>query len=129
MKVIPEARVSKLAADMILVAYRDLKTPETSLEAALWFMGKDFPFWAEIANIPYADPLNMFRKLGRRHARSLLSQLANRSDLPDGYTVEEYRSARKILVPILSDIANRGRIVKQAAEKVQHGTYGRTNTK
>jgi hypothetical protein len=75
MKVVEEAKVSRLATDMILVAVRDLKTPETCLEAALWFVGRDFGFWAEAAGVSYLDPLSIFRSLKKRHARVLLARI------------------------------------------------------
>lgn len=55
------AKTSKLAVDLLLIAVRDLRRSKNTLEAALWFMGDDFGYWAEMANSPYLDPLNVFR--------------------------------------------------------------------
>ena len=122
MKIDATGKTSKLAAQVILEARKNLKQPEHMLEVALWFVGRDFPFWAEIANVPFADPLKIFQQMNVHNARILLSKLknANLQNLPDGYSMKQVREAKSILVPLLYEIVSHGRAVRGTNK--QHGS-------
>lgn len=125
MKISEAAKTSKMAADMILVAVRDLKHPQTTLEAALWFMGEDFAFWAEIGNIPYASPEMVFKtQFAPRHARVLMARirriLAGYDVIPEdsGWGRADVLRLREKVWKTLEGISERG---KQPKRKKDYG--------
>ena len=78
MNISEAAKLRVLAAAMINNAFFDLantRKPVRALDAALWFFGDMFSFWAEVADLPFADPVMPFRRLGRLQAASLLEEI------------------------------------------------------
>jgi hypothetical protein len=56
-RIYEHADIKPLALAVVSQAIRDLKSNDVikAVDAALWLMGDDFPTWAEIINIPFAD--------------------------------------------------------------------------
>lgn len=49
--------INRLATAVIVRAFQDLQNPkeETALDAMMFLTGEDFPIWAEIAGLPFAQ--------------------------------------------------------------------------
>lgn len=129
MKVSEAAKTSKMAVDMILVAVRDLRHAETTLEAALWFMGEDFGYWAEMANSPYLDPLRVFEaQLSPSRALVLMARirriLIGYDVLPEesGYTKEDVKRLSEKVAKTLNAIASKESNKKKKAAYVRQAT-------
>ena len=57
---VPAANLRQLAAQVCLTALTEAKDPDPvkALDAVMWLTSADdFPFWAECAGLPFADPL------------------------------------------------------------------------
>ncbi len=64
----------RLAASVCLRAVDELRgsDPLKALDALLFLTGPDFPTWAEVANVPFADPIKLLTggKLNRTRVRT-----------------------------------------------------------
>jgi hypothetical protein len=123
MNISEAAKLRILAAAMINNAFFDLaniRKPVRALDAALWFFGDYFPFWAEIADLPFADPVMPFRRLGRLQAASLLEEIERMeqtgempAEIVGGVVRHEYyyspgqvEALLSRAVPVLTEIIN-----------------------
>jgi hypothetical protein len=129
MNISDAAKLTNMATDMLLVAIRDLKRGETTLESALWFVGPDFGYWAELANIPFVEPLQIFRaQLNPARALALMARirrvLHGYESLPEdsGYTRGDVRRLAIIVSETLTEIGF------QETHKKRLGTFWRQVT-
>lgn len=67
---VEDKNIRQLAVQVCLRAIKELKGKDVfaALDAFLWLASDDFPTWAEVAGIPFADPLTLvnserFRRL------------------------------------------------------------------
>ena len=69
---IPEENFRSLAAAVIVEAIEDARSADIrkALDATLWLVSADFPWWAEWAGMPVADPLKILTN-GRARTASL----------------------------------------------------------
>lgn len=58
------AKLRRLAAHVLLQAMGDVRKPNPldAVESFLWLTGPDFPIWAEVAGIPFADPISILTR-------------------------------------------------------------------
>ena len=77
---IPETNIRRLAAQVVLKAIEEARAPDPllALDAISWLAGSDFGLWAEVANIPFADPLELLTsgkvRTVRTKAKGILSE-------------------------------------------------------
>ena len=69
---IPEVFIRQLAAQVVLQAIEDAKAPDPllALDAIDWLTGNDFGLWAEVANIPFANPVELLTSGKARKAKT-----------------------------------------------------------
>lgn len=127
MNISESAKIGRFAADMILVAVRDLKHPDTAVEAALWLFGPDYGFYAEVAGIPFVEPLTILRKslhkYQARNLRSRIEKIVNRYQFTEVLGTESGYSRKDVLrlADLVMDELNR-----IAGPRKKHGRKTRT---
>lgn len=98
------AHLRRLATDMLLGTLRDLKDPASTLECAVFLLSDEFSFYAELVNMPFADPLKAFQVLSCRQARELLSQIDSMQ--VGDWDRAQIKAMKSRVAPVLKDIAN-----------------------
>lgn len=109
---VPDRNLRELAAAVVNKAVKDSQSNDEilAIDAIYWLTGSDFPWWVEVAGLPFADPFKLLSDgKARFKTKARSTELVYREEhkeqdvlsVFEGLTPKQIKDLRTRIIPIL----------------------------